>query len=86
MSDSEQRRFASEVAQEVLQKFFLTLGLDISTPAGVIEMQKDFHHIRAARQAIDAARTTMLNKVVNVLTGAVATAVIGGVGVWLAHH
>lgn len=86
MTDSEQRHLASVVAQEVLEKFFLTIGVDISTPAGVIELQKDFHHIRNARETVDSVKIAVRSKVADVLTGSAVTAVLGAVGWFMTHH
>ncbi|VIO73910.1 hypothetical protein [Bradyrhizobium ivorense] len=86
MTDSDTKRIAAAAAKEALQEFLLLLGVDISTPAGVIELQRDFHHIRNAREAVDTVRSAVRSKVVDVLTGSAVTGAIGVVAYYVSHH
>lgn len=81
MTDGDTKRIASAAAKEALQDFMLMLGVDISTPAGIIELQDDFRHVREARKIVGAARS----KVWDVLTGAAASGLIAAVTFYLTH-
>lgn len=82
---TESDRTAKVAAREALQEFMLLLGVDVSKPEGIFELQRDFHHMRSARQSSEAVRGAVRNKVVDVLTGGVATLFIGAVGYYVAH-
>jgi len=75
------KRIASAAAQEALQDFILMLGVDISNGAGILELQKDFHHVRATRLAVGSVR----NKVWDVLTGSMVTGLVGAVVFYSTH-
>lgn len=85
MTDGETKRIATAAAKEALQEFMLMVGVDISTPAGVIELQTDFHHMRATRIAAKAVRATVRNKFFDVLTGSAVTGIVGAVAFYF-HH
>jgi len=63
----------TEAVEEGFQKAFLTLGIDISTPEGVIEAQKDFQHVRSWRRAKDTA----VKQGIVYTTGVILTGIIG---------
>ena len=81
MTESDTKRIATAAAKEALQDFMLMLGVDISTPAGVIELQRDFNHIRQARVTVGKVRS----KVWDVLTGSAVTGVLTAVGFYVMH-
>lgn len=56
MTDDEIRDMARTVAREVVHEMMLTMGVDASKPAGLIEMQKDFQSLREWRNSMDAIR------------------------------
>ena len=56
MTDDEIRDMARTVAREVVHEMMLTMGVDASKPAGLIEMQKDFQSLREWRQSMQAVR------------------------------
>ena len=81
MTESDTKRIASAAAKEALQDFMLMLGVDISNGAGVLELQKDFHHVRATRLTVGSVR----NKVWDVLTGSVVTGLVGAMVFYFTH-
>lgn len=56
MTNDEIRDMARTVAREVVHEMMLTMGVDASKPAGLIEMQKDFQSLREWRNSMDAIR------------------------------
>jgi hypothetical protein len=58
---------AKEAAREAVKELFLTMGLDASTPAGVVKIQQDFAHLRSWRESIDSVRGAALKTTVTVL-------------------
>lgn len=78
LNSSEIQHLASETAKEAVRQTLLMMGVDVSKPESIQELQKDFAHIRESRLAIAAIRT----KAYLVITGTVVTGIIGAV--WLA--
>lgn len=74
------------VVREAVQEFLLALGVNVATPEAVIELQKDFHHIRNTRLMSRAVRNEIGSKVISVLTGSAVTGVMGAVAYYVAHH
>jgi hypothetical protein len=59
------------VAKAAVRETFLALGVDISDPEAVIDMQADFQHLRAWRESTEAVkRKALLTAVGVVITGA----------------
>jgi hypothetical protein len=81
MTEAEIKNVAENAAAEALRKFMLVLGVDVSTPAATIELQKDFSHLRQARLTMGAVG----NKILMVCTGSAVTFVIGAVGYYAMH-
>lgn len=81
MTESEIKNIAADAAEGALRKFMLVLGVDISTPAATIELQKDFAHVRQARLTMGAVG----NKILMVLTGSAVTGIVGAVLFYFSH-
>ena len=81
VTDGDSKRIASAAAKEALQEFMLMLGVDITTPAGIIDLQKDFHHVRETRRTVGNVR----NKAWDVITASAVTGVITAIGFYLTH-
>ncbi|MHC2251470.1 putative phage-like protein YoqJ [Bradyrhizobium embrapense] len=81
MTESETKRIATAAAREALQEFFLTIGVNVASPEAIIELQRDFHHIRSARKTVGNVR----NKAWDVLTGSAVTGILATVGYYLTH-
>lgn len=72
---------AKEAAKEALQEFLLVLGVNVSTPADKLELQKDFAHLRTERTALNRVR----GQILSTLTGSGVTAVIAAIFYYLQH-
>lgn len=81
MTESDTKRIASAAAKEALQEFFLMIGVNVSSSEAIIELQRDFHHIRSARKTVGCVR----NKAWDVITGSVVTGIVGAVGYYVMH-
>lgn len=53
---SDMQRVAEMAAKAAVQETFLALGVDITTPEGVIRAQEDFGFLRTAHRAAVSAR------------------------------
>ncbi|MBI2718150.1 MAG: hypothetical protein HYX36_05225 [Rhizobiales bacterium] len=67
MTDDEIRDIARTVAREVVHEMMLTMGVDASKPAGLIEMQKDFQSLREWRRSMESVRRHSLLTAVGVI-------------------
>ncbi|WP_448043830.1 hypothetical protein [Bradyrhizobium liaoningense] len=68
----------THIVREAVKEFLLALGVDVTTPGSVIELQKDFHHVRHTRLTMGAVRREVGSKFVSALT---ASAVTGAIAV-----
>jgi hypothetical protein len=75
-----------DIVREAVKEFLLALGVDVGSPAAIIELQKDFHHVRNSRLTMGAVRREIGNKTISVLTGSALTALIAAVGFYVTHH
>jgi hypothetical protein len=73
ISKAEISQLMSEAVEKGVQKAFLNIGVDITTPEAVIEAQKDFQHVRAWRRAKDTA----MKQGIVYTTGVIITGIIG---------
>ena len=65
---------ATKAAKETVQELFKTLGVDTSSTAAVLEVQKDFAHLRETRLARLAIKSKAVMTMVGIFTtGAVTT-------------
>lgn len=70
MTVSEIKSVAEDAAEGALRKFLLVLGVDVSTPPAMIELQKDFAHVRQSRVTMGSIGS-------NILTAVISSAVTG---------
>lgn len=74
----ETKLLIKETVKETIEETFLHFGVDASTPEGVLDLQKDWHHLRASRLNNEGVRNKTSQHVVNVIvSGIVAAAVLG---------
>ena len=78
MNPDEVKHIATEAAREAVQELLLAMGANAGSPDSMIELQKDFAHIRAWRQSVDTMRT----KGLTVATGIIVAGLIGLI--WMA--
>ena len=63
------------LAERVTEKIFLTVGIDISKPPNVIELQKDFAHLRSWRLLVEGARKKTLMTVIGTAAAGACVAI-----------
>lgn len=78
LTSSEIEDLTNEVAKKAVRETFLALGVNASEPQSIIEMQRDFAHIRESRLAFAAMKT----RAYLVVTGTVVTSIL--TAIWLA--
>lgn len=66
---------ARKAAKETVQELFTMLGVDVSSAAGIIEVQKDFAHVRQSRMARLAIQSKAVMSVIGIITTGILTAV-----------
>ena len=67
MTEDEIRDVARTAAREAVHEMMIGLGADVSNPAAIIEMQKDFQSLREWRQSMQAVRRHGLITAVGVI-------------------
>lgn len=50
ISEADVVRIADVAAETAIRDLFLTIGVNVSTPESILELQKDFAHIRNRRK------------------------------------
>ena len=78
LTSSEIEELTNEVAKKAVRETFLALGVNASEPASILEMQRDFAHIRESRLAFAAMKT----RAYLVVTETVVTGII--TAIWMA--
>jgi len=64
------KKTAEETAEEVLRRTFLSVGIDMTTPQGIVAAQADMQHLRAWRTSVETVkRQGMLTAVIIITTG-----------------
>jgi hypothetical protein len=75
LNSSEIERIASAAATAAVEKTLLAMGVDVSKPEAIQEMQRDFAHVRIWRQSVDTVRRQSLVAAVGILLSGIAGAV-----------
>lgn len=78
LTSSEIEHLASEAAHKAVRETLLMMGVDVTDPKSLIEVQKDFAHTRESRLAIATIKT----RAYMVATGTVVAGILAAV--WLA--
>lgn len=81
MTESEIKSIAEGAADGALRKFLLMIGVDVSTPPAILELQKDFAKVRSLR----TVERKIGEKVLTTLAGSAVTFIIGAVGYYAVH-
>ena len=72
MTPDEIDAIATAAAEKAVKATFLTMGVNIGDPRGIVEAQLDFQHLRAWRESTEAVkRKALLTAVTLVVTGAI---------------
>ena len=71
LNDAEIQDIADAAAKSAIRNLFMNMGVDISDPKALLEMQSDFRHLRSWRRAKEKVQSTALTTAIGVLiTGA----------------
>lgn len=62
------KKTAEETAEEVLRRAFISMGLDMTTPSGIVAAQADMQHLRAWRTSVETVKRQGLLTAVIILT------------------
>ena len=77
MTPEEVDAIATTAAERAVKSTLLSLGINIETPAEIVEAQLDFQHLRAWRESTEAVkRKALLTAVTVVVTGAIGYLVL----------
>ena len=72
MKPEEIDAIATTAGERAVKSTLLSLGINIETPAEIVEAQLDFQHLRAWRESTEAVkRKALLTAVTVVVTGAI---------------
>lgn len=70
LSSSEIQHIASETAKAAVRETLLLMGVDVSDPKAIQEMQLDFAHTRRWRRSVETVgRQSLVSAVVILITG-----------------
>ena len=77
MTPEEIDAIATTAAERAVKSTLLSLGINIETPAEILDAQLDFQHLRAWRESTEAVkRKALLTAVTVVVTGAIGYLVL----------
>lgn len=72
LSSSEIQHIASETARAAVQETLLAMGVDVSDPRSIQEMQKDMAHVRVWRTSIETVQRQSLIAAVGIIISGLA--------------
>ncbi len=72
----EVQQIATESARAAVREMLLTMGVDASDDKALVEMQKDFAHVRLWRQSVDTVRRQTFIVAVGVVVSGIAGAIL----------
>ncbi len=67
MTEAEIKQVAETAAKEAVRETLLMMGVDVSKPEAVTEMQADFNHVRKWRTSVETVQRQGLITAVGVL-------------------
>lgn len=67
LNDAEIQDIATAAADAAVRKLFLTMGVDTSDDKALIEMQRDFAHVRNWRKAKEKLQTVTISTAIGTL-------------------
>lgn len=74
-TSDEIRHIAGESAKLAVREMLVAMGANAEGPDALIEMQKDFAHIRKWRQSVEAVQTRGLMVAVGIIVTGIAGAI-----------
>ncbi|MGX9443843.1 hypothetical protein ACWX0K_14875 [Nitrobacteraceae bacterium UC4446_H13] len=75
LNDAEIQDIATAAADAAVRKLFLTMGVDTSDDKAMLEMQRDFAHVRTWRKSVETVRRQTLLAAVGVIVSGILGAV-----------
>jgi hypothetical protein len=75
LTSSEIEHIASASADAAVRKLFLTMGVDTSDDKAMLEMQRDFAHVRNWRRSVERVRRQTLIVAVGVIVSGILGAI-----------
>ena len=82
MTEGEIKKVAEDAAEGALRKFLLMIGVNVSTHDAMIELQRDFSHLRAERMTVGRIR----DKIYTGLAGAAVSGVVAAIVFYIQKH
>lgn len=76
---NDQKAMVRQAAREAIREWLLLIGVDASKPGDLIELQKDFAHIRKQRQASEQVGTAAKGAGITTVVMGVLTALWIGI-------
>lgn len=74
LTSSEIEHIAAVSAEAAVRKVLLTMGVDTSDDKAMLEMQKDFAHVRTWRAATDTVKRQTLLTAIGIVVSGIAGA------------
>jgi len=75
LTSSEIEHIAAVSAEAAVRKVLLTMGVDTSDDKAMLEMQRDFAHVRTWRNSVDTVKRQTLITAIGVIVSGVAAAI-----------
>lgn len=75
LTSSEIQQIASATAEEAVRKTLLVMGVDISDPKAIQEMQYDMAHVRRWRKSVETVQRQSLVAAIGIIVSGVAGAI-----------
>lgn len=82
MTEGEIKHIASEAAKEAVKEVLEVLGLDVTTSAARLEVQRDFAHLRTLR----LTGAMLANKILAAIAGAAGMGIASALAFYVLHR
>lgn len=67
LTHEEVEEIATEAAERAVTRLLLTLGIDATSPDGILSAQRDFQHVHAWRKSVDTVKRQGIISAVGVI-------------------
>lgn len=68
LTQDQVEEIAADAAEKALGRLLLTLGIDTSSPEGILNAQRDFQHVRAWRHSFETVKRQGIISAIGVIT------------------
>jgi hypothetical protein len=69
LTEAEMERIARSAASQAVRDTFLTIGIDVSDPEGILEAQRDWAHLRKWKKTVEKTETITIRAFLTTLIG-----------------